>query len=373
MILHSYTTLTAWPCEDKLNTRQDYNTHDGILRLTTLYGSFDITEPILIELLESMPMKRLKEIRQLGVWNYAIKPDNFNRYDHSLGVFTLVRKFGGSLKEQIAALLHDVSHTVFSHVGAFFFVTDAQKMDQYQDNMHEWYLHASGLDKILARYGYTIENILPHDPSFKRLEQELPNLCADRIDYNIRGALWDELITTAEAEMIIDALHFQDGIWYFNNLIAAQLLAQQSLTMTKNIWGSAENFVSGTLLADALREAAHLGIITTDDVHFSTDIAIWDKLMTCNNLYIAQTIFEIEHCHDFFVLDKKKYTHCFARKFRGLDPLVQTENGLRHVSQLSIEYAHTYHALQEECSKPLYIRITHLPLPKHLINLRDAS
>ena len=350
--------LSPWPCENKLITNQHYDTDYKTLTLTTLYGTFEITEPILLELLDSAPMQRLKEVRQLGVWNYAIKPDNFNRFDHSVGVFTLVRKFGGSLKEQIAALLHDVSHTVFSHVGAFFFVHDAKQMDQFQDDMHEWYLHASGLDAILARYNYTIEEIIPHDPTFKRLEQELPNLCADRIDYNIRGALWDELITTQEAQNIIDALCFADGTWYFKNLAAAKLLAEKSLIMTKNIWGSAENFVTGTFLAEALREAARLEIITADDVHFSTDSAIWDKLCASNNATIHDNVFHIEHCHDFFVLDEKEYTHCFIGKFRGLDPLIATEHGLQHLVELDVDYAVAYQTLKKEISKPLHVRIS---------------
>ena len=38
------------------------------------------------------------------------------RYEHSVGVMLLARRVGGGLREQVAALLHDVSHTAFSHV-----------------------------------------------------------------------------------------------------------------------------------------------------------------------------------------------------------------------------------------------------------------
>lgn len=43
------------------------------------------------------------------------------RYDHSVGVMLLIRMLGGTLEEQIAGLLHDVSHTAFSHVADYVF------------------------------------------------------------------------------------------------------------------------------------------------------------------------------------------------------------------------------------------------------------
>jgi len=52
------------------------------------------------------------------------------RFDHSVGVMLLIRKLGAGsspasalLKEQVAALLHDVSHTAFSHVIDYVSVT----------------------------------------------------------------------------------------------------------------------------------------------------------------------------------------------------------------------------------------------------------
>src|SRR5690554_3955482 len=83
-----------------------------VLHLKTLYGDITITEPVLIELLQDPAMQRLKEIRQYGSNYYTIKKQDYNRFDHSVGVFALLRIYGASLHEPIAGLLHDVSHTV---------------------------------------------------------------------------------------------------------------------------------------------------------------------------------------------------------------------------------------------------------------------
>ncbi len=312
------------------------------ITLSTLYGTFEIVEPIIIELIESAPFQRLKQIYQLGIWRYAVKDDAFTRYDHSIGVFTLVRKHGGSLKEQIAALLHDVSHTVFSHVGAYFFVDNAETMDAFQDNLHEWYLQTTGLGDILERHGYTISDVIPKHAAFKRLEQELPNLCADRIDYNIRGALWDGLITATEAQSIIESLEFGNGTWYLTNLPAARMLAEASCAMTRTIWGSAENFLTGEWLACALKQAASRGIITSDDIYFSTDTAVWNILKTSAEPIISENIYKIEHCYDFFVHDAINFTAEYFGKHRGVDPLVQTEEGLQHITAIDPAAAEIY-------------------------------
>lgn len=69
-----------------------------------LYGNFEI-EKVLIELIESKPIQRLKGIHQGGA-SYLVNENwNVTRYEHSIGVMFLIRKLGGSIEEQIAGLL----------------------------------------------------------------------------------------------------------------------------------------------------------------------------------------------------------------------------------------------------------------------------
>ena len=89
--------------------------------INTIYGKFVITEPILIDLLASKAMQRLKKVHQFGISHYVQKGSDYTRYDHSVGVFALLRRYNQSLPEQISGLLHDVSHTIFSHVADYLF------------------------------------------------------------------------------------------------------------------------------------------------------------------------------------------------------------------------------------------------------------
>ena len=75
------------------------------------FGDFEIKEEVLIELLNSQAIQRLKNIDQAG-YAKGFFPHSRNRFDHSVGVFLLIRKYGGSLEEQMAGLIHDVSELI---------------------------------------------------------------------------------------------------------------------------------------------------------------------------------------------------------------------------------------------------------------------
>jgi HD superfamily phosphohydrolase len=104
------------PWRRKLVNRGEKTIHDPI------HGSLRLEGPYL-DLLETPEVQRLRGIRQLGLAHLVFPGGNHSRFEHSLGVLHLVRKFGesrGLEKEELlllgaAALLHDVGHPPFSH------------------------------------------------------------------------------------------------------------------------------------------------------------------------------------------------------------------------------------------------------------------
>jgi len=99
-----------------------------------VYGEVQIDNPVLIELMHSAPLQRLKRINQAGVAQYVLPRKNITRYEHCVGVMILLKRLGASLEEQIAGLLHDVPHTAFSHVIDFVF---ASERHDYHENFLE--------------------------------------------------------------------------------------------------------------------------------------------------------------------------------------------------------------------------------------------
>ena len=124
--------------------------------IETIYGTITITEPVLIELLNSQAMARLKLINQYGI-RKVIKPEEeYTRYQHSVAVLYLLRHFGASLEEQVMGLLHDVSHTAFSHVADYLFGTVLDYYS-YQDKIFEWYVAHTDLGPILEAIQFELD------------------------------------------------------------------------------------------------------------------------------------------------------------------------------------------------------------------------
>ncbi len=305
-----------------------------ILSISTLYGDFLVDEPVLLELFQAPELKRLQYMRQHSLEYFIRKQVSYNRFEHSVGVFCLVRRFGGTLDEQIAALLHDVSHTVFSHAGAYYFYTDSRRADAYQDSVHEVFLRESTLPAILNRYGFSIKSILLDQKTFTHLEQSLPDICADRFEYNVTGGVYEGLITKEDAAFIVAHVEYADGKWFFNNLRAAQLFAPLSLFMTENLWGSCKDNITGIWLGDALRHAVECGVINEEMIAHSTDDMVWNLLVSSEDAQLSQLMDKVVHSERYFCIDNEHPDKVLYTKFRGIDPLVKIDGILVRLSEL---------------------------------------
>ena len=141
--------------------------------IETFFGAIDVEEPVLLKLIKSPAMQRLKGIHQYGVAYYTTHREEYNRFNHSMGVFAVLRKNRASLEEQISGLLHDISHTVFSHVGDWVFGKEYQE-DDYQSTIYKLYLSHSGIEEILLRHGYNVNGVLPKAKLLSCLSSRCP-------------------------------------------------------------------------------------------------------------------------------------------------------------------------------------------------------
>ena len=97
-----------------------------------------LSKPVLLELFDSKAIGRLRGVLQHGVTAVLGITKPITRFEHSVGVMLLVRRTGGGLREQVAAMLHDVSHTAFSHVIDHVF--HDQGTQSYHEQKKEWWI-----------------------------------------------------------------------------------------------------------------------------------------------------------------------------------------------------------------------------------------
>lgn len=300
----------------------------------------DADSALIKELKNSALMQRLKGVDQHGMAFYFLNIKPFSRYDHCVGVYELLKKAHASEAEQIAGFLHDASHTAFSHTADYLFAAQGNfhENDSYQDSVHLSYLAHAGITPILSHYGYTLESIDPHNKAFTALEQELPDMCADRIDYNIRAAgLTFDKITQKEADFIYNNLSYKDGKWFFTDAQAALIFAELSLFYTEDFLNSGLNDVMNIWGAELLQRAVDLGIISYDDIHYGQDLPILERIKASQDKKIKVLLEKLKNPYDYFIDQKEaknkkikartSVTKKITKKFRGVDPLVKGPSG----------------------------------------------
>jgi uncharacterized protein len=324
--------------------------------LATPYGNMIIKEPVLLALLASPSMQRLKAINQYGITPYITELASFSRYDHSIGVLVLLQLYNASLPEQIAGLLHDVSHTIFSHLGDVIF-NHHDNENSYQDDMHEWFIKNTELAVILKQHNFSVKDILHKHNHFPALEQDIPHLCADRIEYNLHGALVENLFTLQDIKAIQKDLFFDGEQWYFSTKESAQQFAHIALHLPQQVYTNAASCLITDWAAQAIRYALKNKLLTSDEVHFSTDKKILKKLNKITNPAIADLMYKIHHHKDLFIFGTEQdHDLQLPIKFRGVDPLVKTQQGIQPLTKIDNTFATEYERIKKHAFKGWFIK-----------------
>jgi HD superfamily phosphohydrolase len=279
----------------------------------------------MIALIECPTFQRLKGIRQAGPSALAFPFKDVTRFEHSLGVYLLLRRFGADPREQAAGLLHDVSHTAFSH--AVDFVISSREQDHHEQ-LKPLMLDRPDIVAALGRLGYA-----PHDfyddAIYPLLEQPLPALCADRLDYFLRDGLACGVVTTEAVARILGHIAVWDGRIILTDLDVAREAVSLFKQMNRDWWASPTEAFIYNEFADALREALRLDILKPDDLLTEDDLVL-AKLDASGRPDIAGSLARIRHFRPESV---EGYVPRVVPKERWIDPDVRVG---RSVDRLSV-------------------------------------
>jgi hypothetical protein len=299
-----------------------------------VYGPHEITEPVLLELMQTRAMRRLQNVLQHGITALLGITRSTSRFEHSLGVMFLAQQMGAGLEEQIAALLHDVSHTAFSHVIDYVF--GGHDSQSYHEEMKSKYIAASDIPEVLERYGYDWQRLLDEE-RYPILEQPSPHLCADRLDYFLRDSLGLGLATKDETESALEHLVTREGRIGVDDLPAARWIGTTFIAADRASWANFREVGLYELAAQAIRSGLHLGVLSEEDL-WSDDRRAWAKLTSCPDAQL-QAQLGLVSTQTRFVWDEADPTFWVSTKLRTVDPDVWINGSFHPLSALDPGFA----------------------------------
>lgn len=294
-----------------------------------LYGKVEITEPLLLDLITSDAMQRTKGVSQHGITALIGVTPPFSRFVHSVGTMLLVRRLGANVNEQVAALLHDISHTAFSHVIDFVF--DDHSGQSYHEEKKGEFLANSDIPAILNRHGMNWREFM-HEKQFPLLEQPLPALCADRLDYFLRDLEFLKLANGGEIQAVLESLEVVEGRIAVNDFSTARWLAYTFIEADRASWSNFREVGLYQITAEAIKTANRFGLIGEADL-WGSDEALWRKLKSANHPEVRKWV-KLITPGTRFTTSEEPPVFRVSTKVRSIDPPVTDGKSVTPLSVL---------------------------------------
>jgi ribonucleoside-diphosphate reductase alpha chain len=281
-----------------------------------IYGDIRISKRI-ASLLNSPLVTRLKGVHQNGT-NFLIDPrQSTTRYEHCVGTLGLTQLLGGDESMQIAALLHDISHTAFSHVIDLVFANHNQN---YHDVMRKKFLQSQDAEAIIKQCSITAKELACEEISMIKGE----GLNVDRLDYCLRDLLAVNRIYQPEYSSILNNLVVdQDGEIKCTNIDTAKLIFNKFIEANLEIYFNPKAEVAAVAMTAILQAMLRSQLLTEEDFFLTEDV-LTDKILKSP----FKTAFEkIGPNMEFYQSNSKTSLPAVLRKLRFINPKIVGKPG----------------------------------------------
>lgn len=294
-----------------------------------IHGRIRIDDPVIVALINSRPMQRLKEISQDGAPHYIQPERDVNRFEHSVGTWYLSYLYKRPIEEQIASLLHDVPHTAFSHVIDYVMKDEHH---EYHDKFTKQIIMKSEIPEILKEYKVDLGKVLNKE-SYDLLDNKLPDISVDRWDYFMRDGHAFGLMPKQTVRLFLDSIKEKDKKFYFKDLRIASMFAVMFMNFSRLIWLDPTSHGAFFLIAEALKKGLNNGVITEEDI-FATDEKMMKKLRTQHDPEINALLNRLKPGRNFSYATEAEAEFFGPSKPRFVDPLVESGGKLKRLSDL---------------------------------------
>jgi HD superfamily phosphohydrolase len=271
----------------------------GIIK-DPLYGYIKITE-VEKKVIDTMPIQRLRRIKQLSGAEYVYPAANHTRFEHSLGVMYLAGVLAQNLPIELSeesiefiklsALLHDVGHGPFSHV---FDSILSKRLGETHEELASWIIRNSDITEILEAESFSSKEI--SELAIGRLNSKEPffnqiissGIDVDKMDFIPRdsyhtGAGYGSM----DVFRLIYSMEIHEGNLTIGEtaLSALETFLLARLESFKTIYFHKASRAAQIMLVKALEkaenEAYHLPFDSINDYLTLDDYSIWLMLKKC--------------------------------------------------------------------------------------------
>jgi hypothetical protein len=289
-----------------------------------VYGQMSVDDPRILSLIACPTFQRLKGIKQAGPSAFAFPFKTVTRFEHSLGVYVLLRSLNADLREQVAGLLHDISHTAFSHAVDFVYTSEEQN---HHEQLKHTFLERPDIVTALKSLRFTPDDFYD-DAIYPLLERPLPWLCADRFDYFCRDGLACGVLEPGDASAFRAHLTVIEGTLVFTDASVARRAVERFAVMNRDWWASATESYIYNEFADALREGFRLGVLGKSDL-LADDTHVLACLESAHSPLINE---KLDHVVHFRPERLGGFRPRITPKVRWIDPPVQVGTGFAPLS-----------------------------------------
>ncbi len=303
-------------------------------------------------------LKRLQDVGYLCGMDYCSKaiydfPYFYSRFDHSLAVALMTWNFTQNKTQTIAALLHDISTPVFSHV--IDYMNDDHINQESTEERTEDIINGSTqlLDCLKQDSINTID--ITDCKKYSIIDNDRPKLCCDRLDsLFMTNVLWTKKLKFNEIKEIyenITVLTNENGESELGSLDikTASKIADLSLDVGYAT-NSNEDKLSMQLLADILKLCDNYGYLDKNMLYYLDEkqiVKIINSIKEQEILGLWKTFLttkEIIGDDDLCKKQKENYYVSINTKKRYVDPIFVSDNGVVRLTTVKYDY---YNKIEE--------------------------
>jgi hypothetical protein len=241
----------------------------------------------------------------------------------------LTRILGGSVIEQSAGLLQDISHTAFSHTVDYVY---GDRSESFHESIFAMVMAASDIPDILSHHGLTWEHLFCPEHLI-RIDIPAPSLCADRVDYTLRDLLRLGYISSEEAQQFVAALHFTNGVTAVEGVPLALKFVEWYRYLVSEVFMNALELFAHDELSRIIKLALENQVINAADLRETDDIII-AKIESSNILGLE--LMRLRATRTVCTAENPESRRVFS-KARIVDPHVLVDKQVQRLSVLAPE------------------------------------